>query len=275
MKKIQISPSILSADFSQLGSEIKKLEEGGADLIHVDVMDGHFVPNLTIGPPVIKNLRKYTKLPFDVHLMISPVHEYIENYANAGADIITIHPEATENLRDSINLIKKFGKKVGVSLNPKTEIKTLIEEIENIDLVLIMSVNPGFGGQKFMPEVINKIKELKNIREKNNYNFSKDLDMYPSPYLSGEYDYLFKDNEDHKYQVIVETNRGCPFTCTFCTEGQSYWTKVKRKPREIVEGEISYIADKMNKLDPKNRRTDLLIADSNFGMFAQGQKENE
>ena len=158
MKKIQISPSILSADFSQLGNEIKKLEEGGADLIHVDVMDGHFVPNLTIGPPVIKNLRKYTKLPFDVHLMISPVHEYIENYANAGADIITIHPEATDNLKESINLIKKFGKKVGVSLNPKTEIKTLIDEIENIDLVLIMSVNPGFGGQKFMPEVLEKTK---------------------------------------------------------------------------------------------------------------------
>ncbi len=120
MKKIQISPSILSADFSRLGEEIKKLEEGGADLIHVDVMDGHFVPNLTIGPPVIKNLRKYTKLPFDVHLMISPVHKYIENYAEAGADIITIHPEATENLKNSINLIKNFGKRVGVSLNPKT-----------------------------------------------------------------------------------------------------------------------------------------------------------
>ena len=159
MKKIQISPSILSADFSQLGSEIKKLEEGGADLIHVDVMDGHFVPNLTIGPPVIKNLRKYTKLPFDVHLMISPVHKYIENYAEAGADIITIHPEATENLKESINLIKKFGKKVGVSLNPKTAIKTLIDEIKNIDLVLVMSVNPGFGGQKFMPEVLDKIKD--------------------------------------------------------------------------------------------------------------------
>ena len=135
MKKIQISPSILSADFSRLGEEIKKLEEGGADLIHVDVMDGHFVPNLTIGPPVIKNLRKYTKLPFDVHLMISPVHKYIENYAEAGADIITIHPEATENLKNSINLIKKFGKKVGVSLNPKTAIKALINEIENIDLL--------------------------------------------------------------------------------------------------------------------------------------------
>ena len=176
MKKIQISPSILSADFSQLGSEIKKLEQGGADLIHVDVMDGHFVPNLTIGPPVIKNLRKYTKLPFDVHLMISPVHEYIENYADAGADIITIHPEATENLRESINLIKKFGKKVGVSLNPKTEIKTLIDEIDNIDLVLVMSVNPGFGGQKFMPEVLDKIKELKEIKDKNQYNFDIEVD---------------------------------------------------------------------------------------------------
>ena len=176
MKKIQISPSILSADFSQLGNEIKKLEQGGADLIHVDVMDGHFVPNLTIGPPVIKNLRKYTKLPFDVHLMISPVHEFIESYADAGADIITIHPEATENLKDSINLIKKFGKKVGVSLNPKTEIKTLIEEIENIDLVLVMSVNPGFGGQKFMPEVLDKIKELKRIKDENQYHFDIEVD---------------------------------------------------------------------------------------------------
>ncbi len=176
MKKIQISPSILSADFSQLGSEIKKLEEGGADLIHVDVMDGHFVPNLTIGPPVIKNLRKYTKLPFDVHLMISPVHEYIENYAIAGADIITIHPEATENLKKSISLIKSFGKKVGVSLNPNTEIKTLIDEIDNIDLVLVMSVNPGFGGQKFMPEVLDKIKELKKIKDKNKYQFDIEVD---------------------------------------------------------------------------------------------------
>ena len=176
MKKIQISPSILSADFSQLGSEIRKLEQGGADLIHVDVMDGHFVPNLTIGPPVIKNLRKYTKLPFDVHLMISPVHEYIENYANAGADIITIHPEATKNLKESISLIKKFGKKVGVSLNPKTEIKTLIDEIHNIDLVLVMSVNPGFGGQKFMPEVLEKVKKLSDIKEKQELNFDIEID---------------------------------------------------------------------------------------------------
>ena len=176
MKKIQISPSILSADFSQLGNEIKRLEEGGADLIHVDVMDGHFVPNLTIGPPVIKNLRKYTNLPFDVHLMISPVHKYIENYAKAGADIITIHPEATNNLKESVSLIKKFGKKVGVSLNPKTEIKTLINEIENIDLVLVMSVNPGFGGQKFMPEVLDKIKELKKIKDESKYHFDIEVD---------------------------------------------------------------------------------------------------
>ena len=176
MKKIQISPSILSADFSQLGKEINRLEEGGADLIHVDVMDGHFVPNLTIGPPVIKNLRKFTKLPFDVHLMISPVHQYIESYAEAGADIITIHPEATENLKETINLIKRFNKKVGVSLNPKTEIDKLINDIEDIDLILVMSVNPGFGGQKFMPEILDKIKKLKNIKDENKYNFDIEVD---------------------------------------------------------------------------------------------------
>ena len=171
MKKIQISPSILSADFSQLGKEIKKLEEGGADLIHVDVMDGHFVPNLTIGPPVIKALRKYTKLPFDVHLMISPVHKYIKNFADAGSDIITIHPEATKDLKESINLIKELDKKVGVSLNPNTEINIIESQLNNIDLVLIMSVFPGFGGQKFITETIKKIKDLKEIKDKNNYSF--------------------------------------------------------------------------------------------------------
>ena len=159
MKKIQVSPSILSADFSQLGNEIKRLEEGGADMIHVDVMDGHFVPNLTMGPPIIKDLRKFTKLPFDVHLMISPVHKCIKDYADAGADIITIHPEATENLKDSIKYIKKLGKKVGVSLNPETKTGIVMEFLTEIDLILIMSVHPGFGGQKFMPEVISKIKE--------------------------------------------------------------------------------------------------------------------
>ena len=174
--RIKISPSILSADFSQLGNEIKRLEDGGADLIHVDVMDGHFVPNLTIGPPVIKALRKYTKIPFDVHLMISPVHKYIKDFANAGADIITIHPEATENLNDSINHIKEFKKKVGVSLNPDTEIKVINDYLDKIDLVLIMSVYPGFGGQKFMPEVLNKIKELKNIQKNKNYKFDIEVD---------------------------------------------------------------------------------------------------
>ena len=154
MKNIKISPSILSADFSQLGNEIKRLEEGGADMIHVDVMDGHFVPNLTMGPPIIKTLRKYTKLPFDVHLMISPVHKYIQDYADAGADIITIHPEATQDLKKSIELIKKLNKKVGISLNPKSKIDLITNHLDKINLVLIMSVNPGFGGQKFMPEVL-------------------------------------------------------------------------------------------------------------------------
>ena len=176
MKKIKISPSILSADFSQLGKEIKKLEDGGADLIHVDVMDGHFVPNLTIGPPVIKSLRNYTKLPFDVHLMISPVHKYIKNFAEAGSDTITIHPEATENLNQSITLIKELNKKVGVSLNPNTKINLIESQLDNIDLVLVMSVFPGFGGQKFIPETIKKIKDLKKIKDNNNYNFDIEVD---------------------------------------------------------------------------------------------------
>ncbi len=176
MKKIQISPSILSADFSQLGNEIKRLEEGGADLIHVDVMDGHFVPNLTIGPPVIKALKKNCSIKFDVHLMISPVHKYIDAYADAGADIITIHPEATDDLSASIKKIKDLGKKVGVSLNPETKVSIIKDHLEQIDLVLIMSVNPGFGGQKFMPEVLDKIKELKNIQKKQNIDFDIEID---------------------------------------------------------------------------------------------------
>ena len=176
MKKIQISPSILSADFSELGKEITKLENCGADMIHVDVMDGHFVPNLTIGPPVIRALRKYTKLPFDVHLMISPVHKYIKNFADAGADIITIHPEATDNLKESIQLIKSLNKKVGISLNPNSSINLIEKYLPNIDLVLIMSVFPGFGGQKFIPEVLKKIKTLNEIRKRDKNKFNIEVD---------------------------------------------------------------------------------------------------
>ena len=176
MSSIKIAPSILSADFGQLGSEINKLEKAGADIIHIDVMDGHFVPNLTVGPPVIKTLRKYTKLPFDVHLMISPVHKYIKDYAEAGADIITIHPEATDNLQESIEHIKKFGKKVGVSLNPNTQIDIIEKLLVEINLVLIMSVHPGFAGQKFIPNVLDKIKELKKIKNEKNLNFDIEVD---------------------------------------------------------------------------------------------------
>ena len=176
MKKIQISPSILSADFSQLSNEIKRLEDGGADMIHVDVMDGHFVPNLTIGPPVIKSLKKHSSILFDVHLMISPVHKYIKAYADAGADIITIHPEATDDINSSISLIKELNKKVGVSLNPKTRVDVIIEHLSKIDLVLIMSVNPGFGGQKFMPEVLSKIEELKQLRTTKDLDFDIEID---------------------------------------------------------------------------------------------------
>ena len=162
-QNIKISPSILSADFSILGDEIKNLEKAGADLIHVDVMDGHFVPNITMGPPIIKAIRKCTKLPFDVHLMISPVEKYIKAFADAGSDIITLHPEATDNLKRAIQTIKSHGKKAGVSLNPKTPISALIDVINDIDLILIMSVNPGFAGQSFMSEVLPKVSELRKM----------------------------------------------------------------------------------------------------------------
>ena len=176
MKKIKVSPSILSADFSQLGKEIKRLEQAGADMIHVDVMDGHFVPNLTIGPPVIGALRKYTKLPFDVHLMISPVHKHIKSYAENGADIITIHPEATESLEKSINEIKSFGKKVGLSLNPESKIELILDYLHEIDLVLVMSVHPGFGGQKFIPKTLEKIKMLNDLKGEKKLDFEIEVD---------------------------------------------------------------------------------------------------
>jgi len=161
MTDIKISPSILSADFGKLGKEIQDLEKAKADLIHIDVMDGHFVPNITIGPEVIKKLRKYTSLPFDVHLMIAPVDNFIKNFAEAGADIITIHPEATNNILESIKKIKSYGKKVGVSLNPETDVDKVMPILNMIDLVLVMSVNPGFGGQKFIKETLEKVKVLR------------------------------------------------------------------------------------------------------------------
>ena len=176
MDSIKISPSILSADFSKLGSEIQNLEKAKADLIHIDVMDGHFVPNITIGPEVINKLRKYTTLPFDVHLMISPVHNFIKNFAEAGADIITIHPEATENLESSIKKIKSYNKKAGVSLNPETSLDKLNNVLDKIDLVLIMSVDPGFGGQKFIEKTLDKIKELRSKIDQLNLKVEIEVD---------------------------------------------------------------------------------------------------
>ena len=161
MHNVKISPSILSADFGKLGNEIQDLEKAGADFIHIDVMDGHFVPNITIGPEVINKLRKYTSLPFDVHLMISPVDDFIKNFAEAGADIITIHPEATNDLISSIKKIKSYNKRAGVSLNPETSVDKVLSILKIIDLVLIMSVNPGFGGQKFIEKTLEKVKILR------------------------------------------------------------------------------------------------------------------
>ena len=173
---IKISPSILSCNFSKLGEEIESLEKAGADLIHIDVMDGHFVPNITIGPEVIKKIRPLTKVPFDVHLMISPVDNFIEDFANAGSDIITIHPEATKDLKKSIELIKKFDKKIGISLNPNSEISLVEPYLNDIDLILVMSVNPGFAGQKFKPEVLKKLEKIKKIIVSKNLRIDLEID---------------------------------------------------------------------------------------------------
>ena len=175
-KSIKIAPSILSSDFSKLGEVLEELNQSGAEMVHVDVMDGHFVPNITFGPPVIKKIRKYSDLPFDVHLMIAPVHKYIKDFADAGADIITVHPEATDNLLQTIELIKSLGKKAGVSLNPNTSLDSIFPVLHLIDLTLIMSVNPGFGGQKFMPEVLSKVKILRKKIDEENLKVEIEID---------------------------------------------------------------------------------------------------
>lgn len=173
---VRIAPSILSADFAQLGSEIRAIDAAGADWIHVDVMDGHFVPNLTIGPPIVKALRGHTDKPFDVHLMISPVDAFLDDFANAGADIITVHPEAGPHVHRTLQYIRTLGKKPGIALNPGTPAKMLDYLIDMVDLVLVMSVNPGFGGQSFIDSQLRKIEAVRKMIEKTGRDIALEVD---------------------------------------------------------------------------------------------------
>ena len=173
---VRIAPSILSADFARLGEEVRAIEEAGADWVHIDVMDGHFVPNLTIGPMVVKALRPHSTLPFDVHLMISPVDHFLDAFAAAGADIITVHPEAGPHIHRSVQHIKSLGKQAGVSLNPATPAKMLDYLIDDIDLVLVMSVNPGFGGQSFISSQLRKIEAVRKMIDKSGRDIRLEVD---------------------------------------------------------------------------------------------------
>ena len=211
---IKIAPSILSADFANLGKEIQLLDDSGCDYIHIDIMDGHFVPNLTIGPDVISSIRSLTKKIFDVHLMIDPVKEFIPNFINAGADIITIHHEIEEDVFECIELIKKFGKKAGISIKPKTDANEIEKYLDLVDLILIMTVEPGFGGQKFITSQINKIKEIKKIVSNKKIEIEVDggineitakqvIDAGANVLVSGSTIFKYKD-----YAEIIEVLRG-------------------------------------------------------------------
>ena len=175
-KKIKIAPSLLASDFSSLGSELVNICKAKADYIHFDIMDGHFVPNLTFGPNIVKSLRKYTKKTFDVHLMVEPVDKFIKPFSQAGADIITFHPENVNNVNKTIKLIRSFKKKVGLSINPNISEKTVYPFLKKINLILVMSVYPGFGGQKFIKSQITKIKKIRKKIEKDNLNIDLEVD---------------------------------------------------------------------------------------------------